>query len=268
MTRSSCGCAIGMMVLGGATIAMANAPAIDSAVVRTRIFNDDPGSILTTTNNYPALVSFHEEIAGGMGFANLHNFRLSDDAGMTAAVFQNDHTFSFFSDLTITGPGIGEAGLSLAPWWSQYVDGRFHVRSTDGEIAVFGGRLPFYSFTTDQGLHYSVGETVSLGLVYMPNGLSMADPATIQYLYKAGGMQYMSPVLSFDEGNPGEDPPYGLWGMLNDARVGGFVQTFLDPAKPVNSFDVAFENMVFVPGPGGALVALGGVLGLGLRHRR
>ena len=38
------------------------------------------------------------------------------------------------------------------------------------------------------------------------------------------GTTYDSPVLPFDEGNPAECAPNGLWGMLNDGRVGGYFQ--------------------------------------------
>ena len=58
---------------------------------------------------------------------------------------------------------------------------RFNFRTTDGEIAVFGGRLPFYSFTGSQGITYTKGDTVRVGVIYDPHSLSMADPATIQY---------------------------------------------------------------------------------------
>ena len=57
----------------------------------------------------------------------------------------------FSADVTLSGTGDGEAGLQISPWWSPNVDGRFNVRTPDGEVACFGGRLPFYSFTGDQG---------------------------------------------------------------------------------------------------------------------
>ena len=116
--------------------------------------------------------------------------------------------------------GIGEAGLQVTPWWSQNVDGRFNVRSTDGEIACFGGRLPFYSFTANHGLHYVPGDLIHLEIVYDPNDLTVSDPATIEYKLSYQGTDYTSGILPFDEGNPAENPPHGVWGILNDARVG------------------------------------------------
>jgi hypothetical protein len=224
-------------------------PMIDSAVINERVFNDDPDSILTTVNNYPTTVSFLDEQLDGTGFANLHNFRLSENGGISAAVFGNDDPFEFYTDLTITGTTGSEAGINVSPWWSQQVDGRFNVRATDGEVACFGGRLPFYSFTGSQGVTYAAGSTVRLGVIYNPNGLSELSPATIEYVYDDGTM-YTSGPLAFDMGNPDEDPPYGLWGMLNDARVGGYAQVFLDAGNPDAWAQAEFGAMSFaVPEP-------------------
>lgn len=246
-------------------------PPINSAVVRTRIFNDDPDSILTTTDNYPALISITDDVLDGDGmggeFANRHNWRFSTD-DTSPAVFSNDDQFSFAADLVISGTGEGEAGLNISPWWSQDVDGVFNVRSTDGEIAVFGGRLPFYGFTSSLGVTYTKGETIRLGMDYRPNSLSALDPATVEYTVSLGGMDYTSGPLPFDQGNPGEDPPYGLWGILNDARVGGFVQAFIDVGNPINNLTAEWTNITFVPEPTGlTLLALGCLAVAGRRSR-
>ena len=207
-------------------------PAVNGALIKERIFNDCPTSILTTVNQYPGLISIEDNVLDCGGFANLHNWRFSEDGGATEAVFTNDSAFKFSATLVITGTSEGEAGLQIAPWWSQDVDGRFNVRTTDGEIACFGGRLPFYSFTGDQGVTYTKGDAIRLTVTYLPNGLSMASPATIEYELLYNNMLYTSGALPFDEGNPNEDPPYGLWGILNDARAGGYVQAFLQGGNP------------------------------------
>jgi hypothetical protein len=222
-------------------VANTSATIIDSAVINTRIFNDDPGSTLTTVNNYPALIEISDTRSGGGGFANLHNFQLAE-AGVQH-VFDNNEAFSFSADLTISGAGEGEGGLQLAPWWSQLVDGRFNLRTTDGEIAVYGGRLPFYSFTGTQGLIYTKGETVRVGMIYDPNSLSAGDPATIVYNLTMGGTDYTSGPLAFDEGNPAEG--FGSWGHLDDARVGGFVQVF----SSSGNLTTQWANMSYIPEP-------------------
>ncbi len=241
-------------------VASASAGFIDSAVITTRIFNDDPDSVVMTTNLYPALISISDSMLDGDGmggeFANRHNFRLSSNGGISSHVFSNDTRFEFYSDVTISGTANSEGGLNLSPWWSQEVDGVFMLNAGTGEVAAFGGRLPFYSFTGEFGINYTKGSTVSVGMIYEPNGLSMADPATIQYTYEDDMGSFMSAVLSFDEGNPAEDPPYGLWGMLNDARLGGYFQAQIDVGNPDNFGEIQFENMSFIPEPA-ALILLG-----------
>jgi len=235
----------------------------DSAVINARVFNDDPASTLTTVNTYPTLVRISDTPSGAAGFANLHNFHLAD-AGVEHS-FANGEAFSFSADLTISGAGAGEAGLQLSPWWAQDVDGRLNFRTTDGEIAAFGGRLPFYSFTASQGLTYTKGTTVRVGVVYNPNSLSSSDPATITYNLTMGATTYTSGALAFDMGNPME--PYGLWGHLDNARVGGYLQVFTTQSGAGNNLTAEWANITIVPEP--SVVAL---LGLGilplLFHRR
>jgi hypothetical protein len=240
-------------------------PDIDSAVLNTRVFNDYPGSTLTTVNNYPSVVSFSDSGVGGGGFANRHNFRLSDNGGISSAVFLNGDGFVFESDVTITGPGPTEAGLQVSPWWSQNVDGQFNIRINDGEVACFGGRMPFYSFTANHGVLYVAGTTIHQKMIYTPNGLSEANPATMEYVYTDSTGTYTSGPLAFNEGNPAEDPPYGLWGILNDARVGGFVQ-IMNGGTPRDGGAI-FGNMSFVPEPA-SLTLLGLALIPALRRRR
>lgn len=237
---------VGAAVLLAATglVGMASAtPNVDGAIVKERIFNDCPTSILTTANNYPASIEIDDQVLDCAGFANLHNWRLAE--GGAEAVFNNDSAFSLSFDLVISGTADGEAGVSVAPWWSQDVDGRFNVRSTDGEIACFGGRLPFYSFTANDGINYVKGDTIHLSITYLANGLNMADPATIEYGVMYGGSSYTSGPLPFDEGNPAEDPPYGLWGMLNDGRVGGYVQEFLQAGNPNAALNTVYSNILY-----------------------
>ena len=57
------------MAVGCAAYAQVNT--INSAKVTPRFFNDIPGAVLTTVNNYPSLISFSEVgVSAATGFAN------------------------------------------------------------------------------------------------------------------------------------------------------------------------------------------------------
>ena len=217
--------ALALLQLATLASLAAAAPNPNSAVVVQRVFNDCAGSTLNVTNDYPTCITIEDRNAGCVGGANLHVWRFSEN-GVDPVVFNNGDSFRFAVDLTLNGTGQGEAGLQITPWWSA-ADGRLNVRTTDGEIACFGGRLPFYSFTASHGLHYAKGLPIHLEIIYRANGLSQESPGTIEYKVTYENVEYSSGVKAFDMGNPAEDPPYGLWGILNQARVGGHFQFFI-----------------------------------------
>lgn len=251
-------------ILAGTVVSSALAtPPINSAVLHTRVFNDFPNSTLSTTNLYPGVVEFLDGPVGPGAFANRHNFRLSENGGVSDAVFLNGDGFAFEADVALLGTGPVEGGLEVSPWWSPMVGGQFNMRLNDGEVAVFGSRLPFYSFTASHGVLYAAGTTVHQKMIYRPNGLSMASPATMEYIYTDGSGTYSSGQRPFDEGNPSEG--YGSWGMLDNASVGGFVQVMnFDSSQ--HTAGIRFNNMVFVPAP--TTLALLGVAGLCACRRR
>jgi hypothetical protein len=218
-------------------------PPIKGAVTRERVFNDCPTSTLVTTNNYPSLISFDDSNLDCFGFANLHIWRFSEN-GTDAAIFNNNASFRFATDFKIEGTGNGEGGLQIGVWYSQDADGLFNVRSTDGEIACFGGRLPFFTFTGAFGLHYAKGNTIHLEAIYTPNDRNATNPATIEYKVGYLGNDYSSGVIPFDQANPSEDPPHTLYGILNEARVGGHFKAFLGQGNPV-AVKGTFTNIVF-----------------------
>ena len=78
------------------------------------------------------------------------------------------------------------------------------------------------------------------------NGLSMVSPATVEYELLYNNTLYTSGELPFDEGNPNEDPPYGLWGILNDARAGGYVQPFLQGGNPNAGLTAEWTEIKFL----------------------
>ncbi len=202
-----------------------NTPAPVGAVLNLRTFNDCPGSTLTTLNNYPSQILIEDADEGCVGWANLHGWSFSED-GFSPAVFENCSHYQFSCVFKGCGTGaVAEGGLRLSPWWALDVDGRFMCRiNGNGEIAVFGGRLPFYSFTSAYGLTYQPCTPIWLQITYNPHALTLAAPATIQYKIFYNGVNYDSPELAFDQANPAEDPPHGLWGELFPARAGGYFQ--------------------------------------------
>jgi hypothetical protein len=241
------------IAIGIASTAQAT-PNANSAFLKFRVFNDAPFSTVTSTNNYPALVEISDQNISASGFANLHIWRFSDDGGASDAVFDNNSCFDFSADMVLAGTGNGEGGLQIAPWWSKDTDGLFNCRTTDGEIAVFGGRLPFFTFSNPAtpppfgggySLAYVKGTTIRLQMIYTPNDLSSTSPATVEYVVHYGGSSYSSGLRAFDMANPAEDPPYGLWGMLNDGRVGGHYKAFLAGAGNPVGLTASWSNIAY-----------------------
>lgn len=263
-------------VLGAGVMA---SPNITSAVLHPRIWNDCANSILTSGNTYTRNAPSNEPYIGGDGtiffddsnfcdggWANRHMWRYSVD-GMADAVFNNDDAFAISADVTITGPANTEAAMEVAPWWSHDVGGGLTVITWNGEIAAFGGRLPFYSFTVEHGITYTKGETVNLAIQYVPRSLTEEDPGIVKYTVIQNAIEYTSGWLAFDMGNPDEDPPYGLWGILNDARLGGYclpqcVGECTDWSR------TQWDNIRYYPVPEPATLALFGLAGLAMLRRR
>ncbi|HKQ59135.1 MAG TPA: hypothetical protein VJY35_14840 [Candidatus Eisenbacteria bacterium] len=236
---------IAMMAIAGSAFATPNP---NGANLNLRTFNDCPISTLTPVNAYPASISITDAMDPAcVGFANLHGWSFSTDGGATAALFENNSAFIYCATVVIDGPGQGEGGLRFSPWWSQFADGRFMINAEAGhvpagEIACFGGRMPFYSFTGNHGISYVKGTPIFMQISYLANGLSAASPATIQYKVIYNAVTYDSPWLAYDEGNTAEDPPHGLWGCLNEATVGGYFQPRANSAA---SLSATWSNICF-----------------------
>ena len=237
---SALGMAVAWLATGTAAFA---APVPNSAVLHLRVFNDCPISVLSTTNLYPAAITIDDQNQTPpfcAGFANLHTWRFSTD-GVNAIQFLNGDGFEYSATVVLNGTG--EGGLNLSPWWSPDADGLFNVRTTDGEIACFGGRMPFFSFTAAFGLVYVNNTPITLGIQYYPNGLSQASPAQIVYNLTYNSTNYTSGLLNFDQGNASEDPPHGQWGALNPWYAGGYVKMFVFPAGQPHGIFAQWSNI-------------------------
>lgn len=239
----------GIVVAGLGLTAVASAtPAPNGAAIIERHFNDCVVTNLATTNLYPGSISFAEDNLLCAGGANLHIWNFSEDGGISSAVFNNVDAFTFGATLVLESNGMGtEGGLRLSPWWDKNANGYFNVRLPDGEIACFGGVLPFYSFTGSHGLHYAAGEEIQLEIVYQPRCNTEEDPATIVYNVVYQGNSYSSGPLPFGNCTPGEEI-HGCYGIMDDARAGGRIQNNFfagggDPAlaNAGSFFDIYFE---------------------------
>ena len=220
-------------------------PVPNSAVLHLRVFNDCPISILNTVNAFPGSIVIDDQNPVApfcAGFANLHTWRFSTD-GVNAIQFLNGDAFQYSATVILNG--VGEGGLNMSPWYSPDADGLFNVRTVDGEIACFGGRMPFFSFTGTFGLHYVNNTPITLGITYNPRGLSAASPAQITYTVLYNATNYTSGPLNFDEGNTAEDPPHGLWGALNPWYAGGHVKMFVQTIGQPHGMNATWSDIQF-----------------------
>ncbi len=224
-----------LATLAFAAVANAATPVPNDVKFQLNNWNTCPGSPVLTTNAYPASVSIEHQLLICNAWAEQHVWRFSADGGASVAQYPNDSQFSFGATMTLTGDDVngGECGINIAPWWDGSMsDGRINCRVPDGEIACFGGRMPFYNFTAAEGIHFAMNTPLTLTMTYNPNGLSAVSPGTMKYDLVWLGTPYTSGVLAMDMANPAEDPPHGLWGILNNGNAGGFLQARMDP----NSF--------------------------------
>jgi len=223
------------LAFGLTAVASAQTPNPNGAFIIMPYWNNCPVSTQTTTNAYPAHVDMSDVDPFSFAGTNKHLWKFSEDGGATQGVFHNASNYYFCADVTISGnaPENLEGGLNISPWWSDG-DGQFMINPNNGEIAVFGGRLPFASNHAPgyppgywPQPDYVNGATVNMGMQYLAGPVDptiSGIPATVTYYTVNGGTPYQFGPLAFDMGNAGENPPHGLWGSLEPTSVGGYFQ--------------------------------------------
>lgn len=247
--------AVFALAMGLTAVAQAQTPNPNGAYLHLGFFNDCPVSTVTTTNTYPSLVSISDSDPFSFAGTNKHLWKFSEDGGATQAVFHNASNYSFCADVTVSGncPDDLEGGLSLSPWWSDG-DGQFMANPNNGEIAVFGGRLPFASNHASgyppgyfPQPDYVSGTALHMAMQYIAGPIDPTIsglPAHVTYYTVNGGTPYQFGPLAFDQGNTSENPPHGLWGSLEPTSVGGYVQIHHMSTQPSNIL-VKFENICY-----------------------
>ncbi len=242
--------------LATATAAFAQVSSIDSVKVTPRVFNDVPGATFTQFNSYPTDVSFGESgvSASGGGFANRDEWQFSNNGGSTAYQFQGNDYFSASMTLTLTASSLTqrkEAGFLMTSPNFPGGDLQFFVDTDAHEVVQVGG-VGFYSFNNSQGITYTAGTPITLGITYFLNTDGKAA-----FIFTANGVN--SPVEEFASGNIG-----------STATLGGYFQIVNDPTDPNNSGTASFANIGITPVPEPSTLALAGLglLPILLRRRQ
>lgn len=227
-----------------------------------RFFNDFASSSLTYSSNYSASngsLSVRETDYGSGNFANRHIAFFADANGGNRVDFDYGDAFSFKTTLTIneaTDVGNAEVGFQV----DLFGLGFFGALTGPGEIAAFGGPLPFHSFGAGV---YSVGDTVMLRMTHIPGGGegNMANPSVMVYEYNnlttASGWISSGPVafsnLEFGLPSAGNGH-FGIGGQINQ------------PNALTGAVEFNFTGTM-IPAPG-ALLAFAGLGVCAARRRR
>jgi len=243
------GCYVTLIGLGlMAGTAFAQVGTINSVIMQPRAFNDIPGALVTSLNNYPSLILFEERnVSAPGGFANRDVWQFSSNSGATAFALNNNEFFQVSMTLSLTGTPTSprkEAGFLLDTIGGQ---GQFIVNTDGHEVVAFGGPLPFYAFPAT----YNSGDSITLGMTYFKDGNGKNA-----IIYSANGVN--SPVLEFSNLEQG---------IITGSTLGGYFQIVNYPANAGNGGFAVFSSISIVPEPSALALLSLGLLPLLLRRR-
>ncbi len=276
-------------LLSFAGVAAAQISSINGFHVITRNFNDFPGSTLTVNgiaapagangnvaiNGLGAGLHYSEQFSRGEpgNFANRHLGHFSADGGVTNYAFQNNQSFRLDTTISITagsnGPAAKEGGITVFNNRTVFENGQ-NVTFTDegfmlvktnggvnggGEVALFGGALPFFSFNS-VGVDYAPGTTASIAFTYFAPGELGAAAA-----YEASFNGISTGIKFFDNNSDVSGNGLGNGSLIGLRAQNSRLPTIADFA------DTDYGNISIIPGPGAAgLLGLAGLVAL--RRRR
>lgn len=244
--------------IGGlAAPAMAQFESVNSNAIGLRYFNDIPSStVQVVQNTYPGLLQIQESFpvrpAGGGG-VNRHIGVLSADSGVTPFVIPHDTAWLYQATVRMEGDAsteiglhIGGLGSTIPPWNTDSDTGVLMVNGQNGEIAAFGGWLPFFS-TFDPAFAYmghgARAQDFRLGILVRP-----LSPTSVTAEYFVDGRS--TGPLALDAG-----AVLAYYALNNSASV--YATNTWRNTGPTTSTST-FSNFAIVPSPG-----VGVVLGLG-----
>lgn len=199
-------------------------------VLYPRIFNDDPNSTLEFTATLPDVHIRDSNLVGDgvlPEYANRHIWYIADWFGADPRIFNIDSYFTLKATVRLdafrTSPRNCEGGL----WVKSDIggEGQF-ILTSDGEVAAFGGSLPFYVFSQ----RYTKGTSVEMSLRYF---LDLNDNQRyIEYMFD-GNTSGPLLVDNLEQGLPG------------DVTIGGYQQATIIANQPDNFGQVDFTNVTW-----------------------
>lgn len=265
-----CVCASAAVVCGlAASVFAGDISQVNGVFMQNRVFNDFPSSTLVPTAAYPASVGWHEEFPAGTtgNFANKHLAYLSTDNGASAFGLDGNQGWTLSTSIRMNAPNAAprkEGALQIEnPRYNNnppFVDEGHVLVATDGEVAIFGGAMPFYTSNFTGGPWYTLGATSRLTFQYFAPGVMDPVKGAIQ-------VSMNDPILGFHQS------PVLVWGNEADGTVGFNTGTKIafqaqNQRNPfINDFsDIFYGDTSIVPAPGA--LALMGLAGLAASRRR
>jgi hypothetical protein len=262
--------------LAGATLcafAAAQATGANGAKVHPFVFADFPASGFTSSVSWPTVTFNDPNVnASGQGtgsgsFANRHIWYTSNDGGATDYMTTGPNDFfNFTFNLNLTAVDTAsrkEAGFFIHTGSGTDLDSQYIITSNSGnagEVAAFGGAFPFYSFTATNGLRYTEGTSVPMGVRYFQDLTDTGHTYHFQYMYNG----VFSPSLRL--GNN-----FDVAGLPAGTLLGAYLQIPKDPNNPAaaNGAHAVWSNISVAPVPEPAtLLALGAGALVLIRRRR